>query len=82
MIYRGEELKDKQIVCVKSGTIIGNVSDLEFDSESGKITALIIYGKAQFFGLFGKENDIIIPWEKIEVIGKETVLVDVDNLKI
>lgn len=82
MIYRGEELKDKQIVCVKSGTIIGNVSDLEFDSENGKITALIIYGKAQFFGLFGKENDIIIPWEKIEVIGKETVLVDVDNLKI
>lgn len=82
MIYRAEELKDKQVVCVKSGTIVGNVSDIEFDSESGALTSIIIYGKVQFFGLFGKENDIIIPWDKIEVIGKETVLVDVDNIKI
>lgn len=82
MIYRGEELKDKQVVCVKSGAIIGNVSDLELDSETGKLTSIIIYGKVQFFGLFGKENDIVIPWDKIEVIGKETVLVDVDNIKI
>lgn len=82
MIYRGEELKDKQVVCVKSGAIIGNVSDLELDSETGKLTSIIIYGKVQFFGLFGKENDIVIPWDKIKVIGKETVLVDVDNIKI
>lgn len=82
MIYRIDELKDKQVVCVKSGGILGHVSDIEFDAETGQLTSIVIFGKNHFLGLFGKDSDIIIPWKDIEVIGNETVLVNCEMIKI
>lgn len=78
MIFRVDELKEKQVVCVKNGCVLGNVSDIEIDSETGKIKALIIFGRTKFLGVFGRENDIIIPFEEIEIIGSETILVKCD----
>ena len=75
MFCRIEELRHKQVVCVDSGDVLGFVSDIEFDSKDGKISALVIFGKPRVFGLFGKYEDIVIPWENIEVVGAETVLV-------
>jgi len=80
MICKVDELKDKQIVNVKNGAVIGNVSDIEINTDSGNITSLIIYGKNHFLGLFGRDNDIVIPWEEIEVIGAETILVKSDKM--
>lgn len=79
MICKVNDLKDKQVVCVKNGAVIGTVSDVEFNTEDGKLSSIIIYGKHTFLGLFGKENDIIIPWNDIEVIGNETILVKTEN---
>ncbi len=78
MKFRVDELKEKQVVCVKNGCVLGNVSDIEIDSESGKMTSLVIFGKSKLLGLFGRENDIIIPYEEIEIIGSETILVKCD----
>ncbi len=82
MIYRIDELKDKQVVCVKNGGILGNVSDIEFDTETGQLTSIVIFGKNHFLGIFGKENDIVIPWKDIEVIGNETILVNCEFMKV
>ena len=38
----------------------------------------MIAGRPRFLGLFGREDDIIIPWKEIEVIGQETILVNTD----
>ncbi len=70
-----DELRNKQVVCIHSGEVLGYIGDIEFDIESGKIESLIIFGKTRSFGLFGKNEDIILPWEDIEVIGSQTVLV-------
>ncbi len=78
MNFRVEELKEKQVVCVKNGCVLGNVSDIEIDSETGKMSSLIIFGKSKLLGLFGRENDIVIPFEEIEIIGSETILVKCD----
>ena len=69
------ELRNKQVVCVKSGEILGYISDVEIDTKKGSLESLIIFGKPKFFGLFGKYDDINIPFSDIEVIGPETVLV-------
>ncbi|MBE6749714.1 MAG: YlmC/YmxH family sporulation protein [Ruminococcaceae bacterium] len=69
------DLRNKQVVCVKNGGVLGYVSDIEINTQSGSVEAIVIYGKLRFFGLFGREDDIIISWNEIEVIGKETVLV-------
>ncbi len=75
MNCRIAELRNKQVVCVKSGKVLGYISDIELDTKNGTLLSLIIYGKPRIFGLFGRSDDIIIPWCDIDVIGPETVLV-------
>ncbi len=76
MIQRIGELKDRQVVCVKDGTILGFVGDIELDTESGKLSSIVIYGKSKGFGIFGRADDMVVPWESIEIIGAETILVN------
>ncbi len=78
MLCRIDDLKNKQVVCVKDGCVLGLVSDVELDTESGNLTAIIIFGRFKFFGLLGKEEDIVIPWNDIKVIGNETILVNTE----
>lgn len=75
MIERIAELKDRQVVNVLDGNVLGFVGDIELDTTSGKLSALVIYGRPKAMGFLGREDDIIIPWEDIDVIGSETILV-------
>ena len=75
MIERIAELKDRQVVNVLDGSVLGFVSDIELDTTNGKLSSLVIYGRPKAMGFLGREDDIIIPWEDIDVIGNETVLV-------
>ena len=58
--------------------MLGFISDIEMDTQEGRLTSIIIFGKVRFMGLLGHEEDIVIPWEDIEVIGSETVLVNTE----
>lgn len=79
MLCRIDDLRNKQVVCVKDGCVLGFISDVEMDTESGNLTSIIIFGRLRFFGLLGREDDIIIPWDDIKVIGSETVLVNTES---
>ncbi|MEE1003410.1 MAG: YlmC/YmxH family sporulation protein [Acutalibacteraceae bacterium] len=68
---------EKEIISIIDGTRLGEISDIEIEESSGKIISLILTGKLRFFGLFGRKDPIIVPWESVRVIGEETVLVDV-----
>ncbi len=72
--YSTADLRHLEIINLCDGTRLGYASDFEFDCEDAKILALIITGHCGFFG-FGKEEDLVIPWHKIECIGEDTVLV-------
>ena len=78
MFCRIADLKNKQVVCVKNGCVLGYLSDIEIDTGDGNVKSIIIPGRLRFFGLLGKEDDIIIPWQEIQVIGQETVLVNTE----
>lgn len=79
MLCRIDELRNKQVVCVDDGCVLGFINDIELDTEQGCLTAIIILGRLRFFGLLGREEDMIIPWKDISVIGGETVLVKTDS---
>ena len=79
MRCRIDELKNKQVVCVRDGYVIGYIGDIELDTETGKLVSLIIFGNLRAFGLLGREKDIVIPFEDIVVIGEETVLVSTNS---
>lgn len=79
MNCRIADLRNKQVVCIKDGCVLGYVSDIELNTADGTLTAIVIFGRPRFFGLFGKSEDIVIPWREIEVIGQETILVTTDS---
>ncbi len=68
------ELRDKEVINMCDGTRLGCPTDFEFSICDGKITAIIVAGQGGFLG-FGQCDDIIVPWNKIECIGEDTILV-------
>ena len=70
-----EDFREKEVVNVADGRKLGYVCELEFDICDGRITAIVIPGKAGFCGIGAKES-IVIPWEKIERIGEDVILVN------
>ncbi len=75
MVCRIMDLRYKEVVNISDGSCLGCVSDVEVDTQCARVVAVIIYGRPRFFGLFGREEDIVIPWDQIECIGEDTVLV-------
>ncbi|MCH5323958.1 MAG: YlmC/YmxH family sporulation protein [Eubacterium sp.] len=78
MICRFSDLRCKEVISIKTGTRIGFVDDMEFDSCTAKICRIIVFGRSRFFGLLGREDDLVINWCDIEIIGEDTILVSCD----
>ncbi len=70
------ELRTKEIIHIADGERLGFVSDIEIDTETGKIVSLSAAGAYKAFGLLGKEQDKVIPWEQIRKIGEDLVIID------
>lgn len=80
MVCKLEDLKNKSVVNIKNGVNLGFVDDISFDTYSAQVLSLVIYGRKRFFGIFGREEDILIPWENIKIIGDDVVLVNIESL--
>ncbi|HEY8344665.1 MAG TPA: YlmC/YmxH family sporulation protein [Bacillota bacterium] len=70
------ELRAREIVNILDGKKMGYPTDLEIDPHTGRITALVAPGTGKFFWLFGKHEEIVIPWNKIIRIGQDVILVE------
>ncbi len=75
MICRITNLHDKEVINVCDGSRLGCVDDVEVDTCTAQLTALVIFGRPKLLGLLGHEDDVVIPWREIEIIGDETILV-------
>ena len=75
------ELRQLEIINLCDGTRLGYACDFEFDREDARILALVV---PRGNGLFcrKKEEQLIIPWCKIECIGEDTILVKLSHHEI
>lgn len=73
MIILYSELICKDVIDCNSGSIIGNVIDVEISCEDFRIIALIV--KQDCFP-FKKSEKIRITCEKIQKIGKDVIIVN------
>ena len=62
---------------ITDGCRLGYVSDVEIDILTGKVVAIVVPGKCRFFGLFGRADDYVIPWQCIRRFGEDIILVEV-----
>lgn len=76
MLCRITDLRYKEVINVRDGSCLGYVSDIEVDTVTAQVISLIIYGRCKLLGLFFREEDIIIRWCDVEVIGEDTILVN------
>ena len=78
-MIRLSELRYKEVINECTCRRLGSIEDLEFDEKCGQICAVIIPGQCKCFGLFGKEEEFVIPFRCIHQIGPDIVLVEVDE---
>jgi YlmC/YmxH family sporulation protein len=70
------DLRYKEVINISTGQRLGCVSDVDMDEANGRVTSLIVPGAYKFFGIFGREPDVILPWESILKIGEDIILVN------
>ena len=61
MFCRITDMHDKEVINVCDGT---------------RLVSIVVHGRPKCMGLLGHDEDIVISWKEIEVIGEETILVN------
>jgi YlmC/YmxH family sporulation protein len=74
-MVRISEFQIKDVVNIADGKKLGNISDIDINVGTGKIEAIIISESSKILGLFGKDDEIVIPWQNIMKIGEDVILV-------
>lgn len=74
-VCRIADLQNMEVINICDGKRLGCVCDVEIDRDSGCVKAIIVPGPCRFLGLFGHCDDYIIPWNEIEKMGEDIILV-------
>ncbi len=70
------DLRLKEVINIHDGCRLGFVNDVEVDTCCGKVVSIVVPGPSRFFGLFGREEDYVIPWDDIKRIGEDIILIE------
>lgn len=73
------DLKQKEVINCKDGERLGYVCDIEFDICTGCLSCLIVPGPCKIWGIMGRDQEYIIPWNCIRQIGTDIILVEVNT---
>ena len=71
---RFSELRCREVICLADGKRLGYISDLEIETECGKIVALILPGQGKWKG-FLSGAEYRVPYQEIAGIGSDLILV-------
>lgn len=75
-MVRISDFQVKDVVSISDGRKLGNVEDIDINLDNGTIESIIVGGSSgKMFGLFGKEDEVVIPWSNIVKIGTDVILV-------
>ena len=72
------QLRDKDVINLCNASRIGYIYEIEFDSCTGQICSLVLCRDSGWL-LFKKEDDLVLPWTRIECIGEDAVLVKISE---
>jgi len=70
------DIRGKEVIDICTGIRLGFPVDVEVNAETGHLVAIVVPGPCKYFGVFGRGEDIIIPWRCIRRIGDDLILVE------
>ncbi|HOQ09846.1 MAG TPA: YlmC/YmxH family sporulation protein [Syntrophomonadaceae bacterium] len=78
---RLNELQGKEMVNIYDGMRMGTVgeSDMLINQETGDIVSIILPNRGNAFTFWADRQKLVIPWEAVKKIGREVIVVDLDN---
>ena len=75
------ELREKEVINTCNCKRLGCVVDIEFDSCSGQIEAIIVPGPGKICGFLAADSEYVIPFACICKIGPDIILVEIREEK-
>ena len=73
------EIRMREVINIIDGRRLGPIKDIDIDLEDGRISAIILpFHGTRLMGFFSRENEIVVPWEKIIRIGVDVILVELN----
>jgi len=79
-VVKISDLRMREVINLADGRRLGPIKDIDIDLEQGRIGAIILPGAGKLFSFFGREEEIVVPWEKIKRIGVDVILVDLRDI--
>ena len=79
MSMKFTDLQCKEVICIGSGQRLGFITDVQIDIPEGTICAIVVPGPCRFFGILGREEDYVIPFDCISRIGDDIILAEVQG---
>ena len=76
-----KELRDREVINVCTGEKLGYPTEFEIDVECASVMSITVPKECGFFS-FGKREEYVIPWCKIECIGEDTILLKVSEQEL
>ena len=77
MSMKFTQLQCKEVISICDGHRLGFIADVLVEVPEGVIAAIVVPGPCRFLGLWGRQDDFVIPWNCIRQIGPDLVLVDI-----
>lgn len=79
MICSLTELRSKNVINIVNGENMGLADDISIDTRTSTVTGIILYGRPCIWGIFGKREKLHILSSQIKLIGKDVILVSLEN---
>ena len=75
------EIRELEVINLCGGERLGYTCDFEVDLDCGQILSLIIPVDCGFTP-FGKKEEYVIPWGRVECIGEDAILVKIPQSEL
>ena len=74
---RGIDLKQREVININNGQILGFVVDLNAEFGMGTIKSIVVAQTGRLIKSLTGKNTMEIPWDRVRVIGEDVILVDI-----
>ncbi len=71
-----EELRQKEVIDMRTGERLGYIDDIDMDMDSRVIRGFRIYGRRFLGGFFRREPDLFIPCDAVKLYGMDVLLTE------
>lgn len=74
---RGIDFKQKEVININDGKILGFVIDVQADFEKGEIHSIVVAKTGKIFNNVNSKSNVTIEWRDIKKIGEDVILVEI-----